>query len=235
MAAKYLKHQFSIPHHLVPSFEDTAGVLAHAPADDSPLLLDDDDPIVPGAPVTSHRSHHAERDRSVLTIFFTILYFIMYIRQEQSQGWESDRRKLTSDNFYDYYDYADSSGDYEDYQEYQDSRREPSIRNHYHVTNPQGGFFPEINLGTPRPKYDKRPSSSKRRLPHPNYRRGGPRFVKERTSYTEGSWVRPPGQQTAKRPQALEVTRKKTTSPPTLFKPSVTSRPRVNIKSHVLL
>ena len=75
MAAKYLKHQFSIPHHLVPSFEDTAGVLAHAPPDDSHLHRDyddDDDPILPGAPVTSHRSHHAEWDRSVLR-FFTIL------------------------------------------------------------------------------------------------------------------------------------------------------------------
>ena len=74
MAAKYLKHQFSIPHHLVPSFEDTAGVLAHAPPDDSHLHRDnDDDPILPGAPVTSLRSHHAERDRSVLRLFFTIL------------------------------------------------------------------------------------------------------------------------------------------------------------------
>ncbi len=76
MAAKYLKHQFSIPHHLVPSFEDTAGVLTHAPPDDSRLLRDndnDDDPIVPGAPVSSHRSHHADRDRSVLRLFFTIL------------------------------------------------------------------------------------------------------------------------------------------------------------------
>ena len=63
MAAKYLKHQFSIPHHLVPSFEDTAGVLA----DDT--LDDDDDPLVPGAPVSSLRSNHAERDRSGVRLF----------------------------------------------------------------------------------------------------------------------------------------------------------------------
>ena len=55
MAAKYLRHQFSIPHHLVPSFEDTAGVLAHEAADDT--VNDDDDPLVPGAPVSSLRSN----------------------------------------------------------------------------------------------------------------------------------------------------------------------------------
>lgn len=26
MAATYLKHQFAIPHHLVPSFDDVAGI-----------------------------------------------------------------------------------------------------------------------------------------------------------------------------------------------------------------
>ena len=67
MAAKYLKQQFSIPHHLVPSFEDTAGVLAEDPhlLHDNDNHDDSDDPIVPGAPVSSLRSHHAERDRSV--------------------------------------------------------------------------------------------------------------------------------------------------------------------------
>ena len=64
MAAKYLKHQFSIPHHLVPSFEDTAGVIAHEAAGDDPIT-DAADPIVPGDPVPSLRSHHAERDRCV--------------------------------------------------------------------------------------------------------------------------------------------------------------------------
>ena len=29
MAASYLKQQFSIPHHLVPSIEDTAGAALH--------------------------------------------------------------------------------------------------------------------------------------------------------------------------------------------------------------
>ena len=67
MAAKYLRHQFSIPHHLVPSFEDTAGVLAHEAADDT--VNDDDDPLVPGAPVSPLRSNHAERDRSVVRVF----------------------------------------------------------------------------------------------------------------------------------------------------------------------
>ena len=157
----------------------------------------------------------------------------MIFRQEQSQGWESDRRKLTSDNFYDYYDYVDSSGDYEDYKDYPDNTREPSIRNHYHVSKPRGGFFPEISLGTPRPKYERRPSTTKRRFPPPPYRRGGPGIVKERTSYTEGSWVRPSGQQISnKRPQAPKVTRKKTTLRPSVFQPTATPRPMVIIKSH---
>ena len=87
MAAKYLKQQFSIPHHLVPSFEDTAGVLAQA--EDSHLLHDNhddsDDPIVPGAPVSSLRSHHAERDRSVI-IDKLFLYYIQYNQLKFVQG-----------------------------------------------------------------------------------------------------------------------------------------------------
>ena len=229
MAAKYLKHQFSIPHHLVPSFEDTAGVLA----DDT--LDDDDDPLVPGAPVSSLRSNHAERDRSGSDSSFLIISEVNdFFRQQQShQGYASDRRKLTSDNFYDYYDYVDSSSDYEEYEDYQDNRRQPSIRNNYHVTKPRRGFFPEISLGTPkRPKSDKRPPLSKGRLSSPKYRRGGPAYIKERTSFTEGSWVRPPGQQAAnKRPQAPKLTRKKTTVRPTLFQPTATPRPRVSSKS----
>ena len=67
MAAKYLKHQFSIPHHLVPSFEDTAGVVAHAEssaADDTAGNVIDD-PLVPGDPVSSLRNFRSEPPRCV--------------------------------------------------------------------------------------------------------------------------------------------------------------------------
>ena len=90
MAAKYLKQQFSIPHHLVPSFEDTAGVLAHAAAEDSHLLHDNDndddsdDPIVPGAPVSSLRSHHAERDRSVIIDELFLHYIFVDLQAGES-------------------------------------------------------------------------------------------------------------------------------------------------------
>ena len=99
MAAKYLKQQFSIPHHLVPSFEDTAGVLAQA--EDSHLLHDNhddsDDPIVPGAPVSSLRSHHAERDRSVIIDKL----FLYYIFDDLQAGAESRLGEWSSEtNFW---------------------------------------------------------------------------------------------------------------------------------------
>ena len=147
----------------------------------------------------------------------TLIYlYPLFFRQK---SWESDRRKLTPENFYDYYEYVDTSRDYEDYKDYQDNTRNPSIRNQF-VTKPPRGFFPEIQLGKSRPKNKRRPPTKSQYFP-PKSRRGGPGYVKERTSYTEGSWVPPPGRHyDLERPQ---LTRKKTTLRPTIFQP----RPKV--------